>query len=58
MHKLFVRFLVAAALLAGVGNLHARENGTSATVEKPRAGIIRVKLQAEAAQMVGKAPRM
>lgn len=57
MHKLFVRFLVVAALLATAGNLHAREN-TVETAEKPRAGVIRVKLQAEAARMVGKAPRM
>ena len=58
MHKLFVRFLVAAALLAGVGNLHARENATRMAAEKPQAGVIRVKLQTEAARMVGSAPRM
>jgi len=58
MHKLFVRFLIATALLAGVGNLQAREDMPQMTAIQPKAGVIRVKLQAEAARQVGVAPRM
>ena len=58
MHKLFVCILALAALAVGTGSVQARETEARQTAEKPLSGVIRVKLQPEAARLVGQQPRM
>lgn len=58
MHKSFIGFLAAAAMFAATGTMHAAENKATETLPAPRPGIIRVKLQPEAARLVGSAPRL
>ncbi len=58
MNKIFVWFLALAAIVCGSGSLYARETGVEQKAQEPRAGVIRVKLQPEAARLVGSSPRM
>lgn len=58
MHKLFVWILALAAIVVGTGSVQARETETRLAAEKPLSGVIRVKLQPEAARLVGQQPRL